>query len=159
MLILWLENGRLRQCRGPCRFQSRCRRFQHVVVIPLHCASLIANRELHCVCLAFSNSVVEMFSVTKQGHRGLGNASQSIRPVVYCTYARSADGKEFRDSVNFSRKRYHRIGDLVLKAPTREERARLRERTTEAQQMDRAIAASLAHGESVRPTSSGRSIG
>ena len=62
------------------------------------------------------------------GHRGLPNSTASIRPVVYCTYAATADGKEFRDSVNFSRKRYRAIGDLVDKAPTREERALKRER-------------------------------
>ena len=62
------------------------------------------------------------------GHRGNGNSSSSCRPIVYCTYAKSADGKEFRDSVNFSRKRYHKIGELVSKAPSREERAQKRGR-------------------------------
>ena len=57
------------------------------------------------------------------GHRGLANSSPTCRPIVYCTYAAVADGKEFRDSINFSRKRYHRIGDLVEKGATREERA------------------------------------
>jgi ectoine hydroxylase-related dioxygenase (phytanoyl-CoA dioxygenase family) len=61
------------------------------------------------------------------GHRGLANASDGCRPIVYCTYARASDGKEFRDTVNFSRKRYHKIGDLVGKVATREERARKRE--------------------------------
>ncbi|GAX25376.1 hypothetical protein FisN_5Lh473 [Fistulifera solaris] len=60
------------------------------------------------------------------GHRGLANTSSSIRPVVYCTYAVAADGKEFRDLVNFSRKRYKPIGDLVDVAPSREERAKKR---------------------------------
>ncbi len=63
------------------------------------------------------------------GHRGLSNTSSSIRPVVYCTYAAAADGKEFRDSVNFSRKRYKPIGDLVDVAPSREERAKKRSKT------------------------------
>lgn len=63
------------------------------------------------------------------GHRGLGNSSTTCRPILYCTYAASADGKEFRDSVNFSRKRYHRIGDLVDKGLTRAERAEKRLRT------------------------------
>ncbi len=63
------------------------------------------------------------------GHRGLSNTSSSIRPVVYCTYAAAADGKEFRDSVNFSRKRYKPIGDLVDVAPSREERAKKRAKT------------------------------
>lgn len=62
------------------------------------------------------------------GHRGLSNSSNSIRPVVYCTYAAGDNGKEFRDSVNFSRKRYRRIGDLVQEAPSREERAKKRGR-------------------------------
>jgi hypothetical protein len=57
------------------------------------------------------------------GHRGLGNSSQATRPVVYCTYAAAANGKEFRDSVNFSRRRYHKIGELVDKPMSREERA------------------------------------
>ena len=65
------------------------------------------------------------------GHRGLANGSQTCRPIVYCTYAAAADGKEFRDSVNFSRKRYHRIGDLVEKGMTREERAMKRKRALE----------------------------
>lgn len=61
------------------------------------------------------------------GHRGLANTTSECRPIVYCTYARAADGNEFRDLVNFSRKRYHRIGDLVSQASTREQRARKRE--------------------------------
>lgn len=63
------------------------------------------------------------------GHRGLANTSADCRPIVYCTYAASANGKEFRDSVNFSRKRYHRIGDLVEKGMSRDERARKRMRS------------------------------
>jgi hypothetical protein len=62
------------------------------------------------------------------GHMGLANSSGSPRPIVYCTYAAAADGKEFRDSVNFSRKRYHKIGDMVTKMPSREERAEKRQR-------------------------------
>lgn len=65
------------------------------------------------------------------GHRGLANTSDSPRPVLYCTYAAAADGKEFRDSVNFSRKRYHKIGDMVTtKTLSREERARKRQKAT-----------------------------
>ncbi|KAG7370712.1 phytanoyl-CoA dioxygenase family protein [Nitzschia inconspicua] len=56
------------------------------------------------------------------GHRGLANSSHSSRPIVYCTYARAADGKEFRDQVNFSRRRYHKIGELAAKPLSREER-------------------------------------
>jgi ectoine hydroxylase-related dioxygenase (phytanoyl-CoA dioxygenase family) len=76
------------------------------------------------------------------GHRGLGNSSEACRPILYCTYAAAADGKEFRDSVNFSRKRYHRIGDLVSKAPSRDERKRQRELMVEEQQVELAIAES-----------------
>lgn len=83
------------------------------------------------------------------GHRGLGNSSEACRPIVYCTYAASADGKEFRDSVNFSRKRYHRIGELVEKGLTREERAEKRKRSIEDQLLaDEAAAFSDALAES-----------
>jgi len=57
------------------------------------------------------------------GHRGLANASDEIRPVVYCTYSTG----EFRDSVNFSRRRYCAIGDLVDVGPSREERSKRRQ--------------------------------
>ena len=67
------------------------------------------------------------------GHRGLGNTSNTCRPIVYCTYAAAADGKEFRDLVNFSRKRYHRIGDLVEKGLSRSERAEKRKRIVDDQ--------------------------
>jgi len=63
------------------------------------------------------------------GHRGLGNSSHYCRPVVYCTYARAADGKEFRDSANFSRKRYHKIGEMSGKPLSREERRNKRKRS------------------------------
>lgn len=69
------------------------------------------------------------------GHRGLGNSSQACRPIVYCTYARGASEngmKEFRDSVNFSRKRYHRIGELSSAPISREERRNNRKRSIEA---------------------------
>jgi Phytanoyl-CoA dioxygenase (PhyH) len=82
------------------------------------------------------------------GHRGLANTSTTCRPIVYCTYAAAADGKEFRDSVNFSRKRYHRIGDLVEKGLSREERAEKRMRSVEEQQLEEAIAASRASASS-----------
>jgi hypothetical protein len=66
------------------------------------------------------------------GHRGLGNSSTSYRPIVYCTYARgAAEGKAFRDSVNFSRKRYHKIGSLTEKPLSREERRLARKRSIE----------------------------
>jgi Phytanoyl-CoA dioxygenase (PhyH) len=74
------------------------------------------------------------------GHRGLGNTSDTCRPILYCTYAAAADGKEFRDSVNFSRKRYHRIGDLVEKGLTRAERAAKRQLTISEEPREQAIA-------------------
>jgi hypothetical protein len=73
------------------------------------------------------------------GHRGMSNSSSSCRPIVYCTYAASANGKEFRDSVNFSRKRYHAIGELVEKPLSREERiANRRKRVSEAKETSEA---------------------
>jgi len=62
------------------------------------------------------------------GHRGLRNFSQDIRPVVYLTYSSVGSGKEFRDSVNFSRKRYRKLGDFAEMPLSREERARKRRR-------------------------------
>lgn len=74
------------------------------------------------------------------GHRGLGNSSTKCRPIVYCTYARgAADGKEFRDSVNFSRKRYHKIGKLANKPLSREERRLNRKRSMENRQMQQQL--------------------
>ena len=68
------------------------------------------------------------------GHRGLANSSTHCRPVLYCTYAASKDGKEFRDSVNFSARRYHKIGTLVEKPLSREERAKKRKIQLEEQE-------------------------
>jgi hypothetical protein len=59
-------------------------------------------------------------------HRGLKNYSKDARPVVYLTYSSVASGKEFRDSVNFSRKRYRKLGDFVEKPMSRDERAKKR---------------------------------
>ena len=71
------------------------------------------------------------------GHRGLGNnSSRTCRPIVYCTYARAAQGKEFRDSVNFSRKRYHKIGELSSKPLSREERRNNRKRSLEYREIE-----------------------
>lgn len=83
------------------------------------------------------------------GHRGLGNDSSSCRPILYCTYAAAAGGKEFRDSVNFSRKRYHRIGDLIEKGLSREERAQKRVRVKDDSVLEKVIAESLSTGVSV----------
>lgn len=62
------------------------------------------------------------------GHRGLGNMSSESRPVVYLTYTSASN--EFRDSVNFSKKRYRKLGELIEKPMSREERVlkRMRER-------------------------------
>ena len=59
-------------------------------------------------------------------HRGLRNYSKNCRPVVYLTYSSVASGKEFRDSVNFSRKRYRKLGEFAEKPLSREERAKRR---------------------------------
>jgi ectoine hydroxylase-related dioxygenase (phytanoyl-CoA dioxygenase family) len=60
------------------------------------------------------------------GHRGLRNYSDAVRPVVYLTYSSVASGKEFRDSVNFSRKRFRKLGDFVETPLSRDERRRKR---------------------------------
>mmetsp|Transcript_16823 Transcript_16823/g.20550 ORF Transcript_16823/g.20550 Transcript_16823/m.20550 type:complete len:231 (-) Transcript_16823:34-726(-) len=60
------------------------------------------------------------------GHRGLGNSSGEARPIVYLTYTSAS--KEFRDSVNFSKKRYKKLGELIEKPISRSERALKRER-------------------------------
>lgn len=57
------------------------------------------------------------------GHRGLGNTSKDIRPILYLTYGH----RTFRDSVNFSRRRYHKIGDIIDLPPSRSERAKRKE--------------------------------
>lgn len=67
------------------------------------------------------------------GHRGLANTSEFCRPIVYCTYAAAGNGKEFRDSVNFSRKRYHRLRDLIEKPLSREQRRKMRQAPTQEQ--------------------------
>lgn len=63
------------------------------------------------------------------GHRGLGNSSPHSRPVVYLTYTPASS--EFKDSVNFSRKRYKKLGELVDKPLSRSERALKRKREIE----------------------------
>lgn len=60
------------------------------------------------------------------GHRGLGNNSRETRPIVYLTYTRVS--KEFRDAVNFSSKRYRKLGELIEKPMSRKERALKRTR-------------------------------
>lgn len=66
------------------------------------------------------------------GHRGLKNFSQDSRPVVYLTYSAVKSGKEFRDEVNFSRKRYKKLGDFVEKRLPRDERLKKRRKVTPA---------------------------
>lgn len=95
------------------------------------------------------------------GHRGLGNSSQSCRPIVYCTYARVADGKEFRDSVNFSRKRYHKIGELSSKPASRDERRKNRKRSMDSLEelsMKQALAESAKDSESLKSVESKNSV-
>ena len=54
------------------------------------------------------------------GHRGLGNTTlKDVRPILYLSYASS----NFRDSVNFSRKRYIKLGAIITMPISREERA------------------------------------
>ena len=65
------------------------------------------------------------------GHRGLGNSSPHSRPIVYLTYTPASN--EFKDSVNFSRKRYKKLGELVDKPLSRSERALKRKREIEDQ--------------------------
>ena len=60
------------------------------------------------------------------GHRGLKNISEDNRPIVYLTYSAVKSGKEFRDEVNFSRKRYKKLGDFVEKRLPRGERLKKR---------------------------------
>jgi hypothetical protein len=66
------------------------------------------------------------------GHRGLRNISDETRPVVYLTYSAVKSGKEFRDEVNFSRKRYKKLGDFVEKRLPRGERLKKRRKVTPA---------------------------
>jgi hypothetical protein len=66
------------------------------------------------------------FTTKPNSHRGLRNVSEGVRPVVYLTYSSVASGKEFRDSVNFSRRRYHKLGDFAEKPLSREERVKKR---------------------------------
>jgi len=77
------------------------------------------NKELIDTPLA-SKGVPIIFDY-RLGHRGLGNNSQEPRPVIYLTYTRKS--KEFRDAVNFSSKRYRKLGELVKKPISRNERA------------------------------------
>lgn len=78
----------------------------------------------------YSKDLVEMPLVStgtpiifdyRLGHRGMANSSNECRPVLYLTYTTVEN--EFRDSVNFSRKRYHKIGRLLDPPLSREERA------------------------------------
>eukprot|EP00574_Skeletonema_japonicum_P003923 CAMPEP_0201723950 /NCGR_PEP_ID=MMETSP0593-20130828/7819_1 /ASSEMBLY_ACC=CAM_ASM_000672 /TAXON_ID=267983 /ORGANISM="Skeletonema japonicum, Strain CCMP2506" /LENGTH=811 /DNA_ID=CAMNT_0048215119 /DNA_START=26 /DNA_END=2461 /DNA_ORIENTATION=+ len=70
------------------------------------------------------------------GHRGLRNVSEDARPVVYLTYSAVKSGKEFRDEVNFSRKRYKKLGDFVEKKLPRGERLKKRRKVNPARSSD-----------------------
>lgn len=63
------------------------------------------------------------------GHRGMGNNELEPRPILYLTY--STGSKKFVDTVNFSKKRWQKIGDLVERPLSREERIRRRHTRTE----------------------------
>jgi hypothetical protein len=63
------------------------------------------------------------------GHRGLGNSSDIPRPIVYLTYTSAS--KEFRDQINFSTKRYKKIGEILDLPVSREERARKRNKVSD----------------------------
>ena len=82
------------------------------------------NKDLIDIPLAKAGSPV-IFDY-RLGHRGLGNNSKEPRPVLYLTYTRSS--KEFRDAVNFSSKRYRKLGEMVEKPLSRKERALKRTR-------------------------------
>ncbi len=82
------------------------------------------NKELIDTPLAAAGSPV-IFDY-RLGHRGLGNNSRDPRPILYLTYTRGS--KEFRDAVNFSTKRYRKLGELIEKPMSRKERALKRTR-------------------------------
>lgn len=71
------------------------------------------------------------------GHRGLGNSSNDIRPVVYLTY--STENKCFIDSVNFSKTRWKKIGDLIEMPLSREERVNKRRERLEEVEINQAM--------------------
>ena len=59
----------------------------------------------------------------RTGHRGLGNSTEEVRPILYITY--SANGK-FSDKVNFDNKCFHKLGEMVAKPKGRDERLKER---------------------------------
>lgn len=90
----------------------------------LECENFV-KENVYTPCVTAGTPVIFDYRL---GHRGLRNYSQAVRPVVYLTYSSVASGKEFRDSVNFSRKRYHKLGDFAEKPLSREERRKKRQR-------------------------------
>lgn len=82
------------------------------------------------------NAGVPIIFDYRLGHRGLRNFSKHARPVVYLTYSAVSSGKEFRDSVNFSKKRYRKLGEIVEQPLSREERAEKRLKKTEVKSED-----------------------
>ena len=83
-------------CQGECIHSHRnCRHSRHLW--------LSARVRNYCFCIGLITSIVcarlhlHTF-IHFNRHRGLGNNSQSVRPVVYLTYSSSASGKEFKDS-------------------------------------------------------------
>jgi hypothetical protein len=61
--------------------------------------------------------------------------------IVHIIYAKASNGKEFRDSINFSTKRWHKIGTLMgaSAAPSQDERAKKRQRLVEEQLVEQVI--------------------
>ena len=62
----------------------------------------------------------------RTGHRGMGNSTEEVRPILYITY--SANG-QFSDKVNFDQKCFHKLGEMVAKPKGRDERLKEREET------------------------------
>lgn len=67
------------------------------------------------------------------GHRGMGNSSEYVRPVLYMTY--SIDAK-FTDKVNFNQRSYHKLGTLLEMPKSREERNASRKKSRGGEVME-----------------------
>eukprot|EP00586_Coscinodiscus_wailesii_P009797 CAMPEP_0172513084 /NCGR_PEP_ID=MMETSP1066-20121228/249577_1 /TAXON_ID=671091 /ORGANISM="Coscinodiscus wailesii, Strain CCMP2513" /LENGTH=482 /DNA_ID=CAMNT_0013293183 /DNA_START=20 /DNA_END=1468 /DNA_ORIENTATION=+ len=75
----------------------------------------------HCITPLASAGSPIIFDY-RLGHRGLANMSDEPRPILYLTYTASG----FRDAMNFSRKRYRKLGQMVSLPVSRSERAKKR---------------------------------
>ena len=78
------------------------------------------------------------------GHRGMGNSTDETRPILYLTY--SAEDK-FSDSINFSARRYHKLGSMVEAPVSREERKAKREQEVELDRIQGAKKIKVEEGE------------